>query len=232
MKKILVFQWFDCKDEARRKEFVECINHNLSLDFDQFIILNDSTPPMFLGDKIQNIQTNSRMTFLDWVTILNDPSNFGSAICLTNTDIKLDPSMPSKCSAIGQNQLVALSRYEKNGELAASPWATQDTWIAISQPIHKSIVYQSGIPLGVPGCENRIAELFFNVGFEVINPCLDILNMHIQQIDSIHELKNKVGGIYLVIPPSNIQQPGTYPPPMPMYFVSFMDKVFKIGEPF
>lgn len=232
MKKILVFQWFDCKDEARRKELLECIHHNLSLAFDEFIILNDSTPALFTGEKIQNIQTTKRMTFQDWVAILNDPKNHGAVVCLTNTDIKLDPSLPSKCDFIQQNQLIALSRYEKNGELAPNPWVTQDTWAAISQPIHNSVVHQSGIPLGVPGCENRIAELFFNVGFEVINPCLDILNMHIQSVDSVHELQNKVAGTYLAIPPSNLQAQGGYPPAMPMYFVLNMNKMFQIGDPF
>ena len=232
MKKILAFQWFDCKDSARRAELKECIQHNLSLDFDEFIIFNDSTIPEFTGEKIRNIESNTRLTFKDWVMLLNDSSNHGSLICLTNTDIKLDPNLPSKCSQMSQNQLIALSRYEKNGELSPNPWATQDTWVAISQPIHNSIIYQSGIPLGVPGCENRLADLFFNIGFEVINPSLDIFNKHIQKIDSIHQLKDKVSGIYLMIPTSHFQTAGSYPPPMPMYFVSSMNKAFQIGAPF
>ena len=52
MKKILIFQWFDCNDALRKNELVQCIEHNLELGFDDVIIFNDSVEPTFTGDNI------------------------------------------------------------------------------------------------------------------------------------------------------------------------------------
>ena len=54
---------------------------------------------------------------------------------------------------------ICMSRYEENGVIATSPAFTQDTWAILSQPVHNSIIHQSSIPLGIPGCENRFSEI-------------------------------------------------------------------------
>jgi hypothetical protein len=230
MKKILIFQWFNCKDAVRKSELVECVEHNLTLGFDNVIIFNDSVQPAFDGSHVTNIDTNKRITYRDFVDVVNDPENFGAMVCLTNTDIKLDKNIVDVSRALQPNLLLSISRYELNGQLADSPWCTQDTWIALSQPIPESVVWQSGIPLGLPGCENRFSEIFFSAGFRVSNPCMDIKNIHVQSMKSVHRDENRVFGAYLFIPACNINQVGTAESfPTPVYLPRFANRSFRIG---
>jgi hypothetical protein len=230
MKKILIFQWFDCRDAVRKNELVECVEHNLALGFDSVMIFNDSVKPAFSGNNVTNIETNARITYRDFVDVLNEPNNLGSMVCLTNTDIKLDKNILGLSSVLQPNRLLSISRYELNGQLADSPWCTQDTWIALSQPIPESILWQSAIPLGLPGCENRFSEIFFSAGFQVSNPCMDIKNVHMQSQKSIHRDENRTFGAYLFIPActiSDIGKAGFFP--TPVYLPRFANRSFRIG---
>lgn len=125
-------------------------------------------------------------------------------ICLTNTDIKIDLNIFLINDVLEDNQLIALSRYESNGEIAKSPWCTQDFWCIRSQSIHKSILIQSNIPLGIPGCENRFSEIMHSVGFEVFNPNLEIKNQHMHQIQANYPQSERLYGTYLFIPTCTI----------------------------
>ena len=55
MKKILMLQWFNCKDDIRRQELTDCIRHNLSIGFDEVVIFNDSVEPIFHDKNVKNI---------------------------------------------------------------------------------------------------------------------------------------------------------------------------------
>ena len=231
MRKILLLQWFDCKDAARERELVGCIEHNLKLDFDDVVIFNHSVKPGFFGARIKNVQAHRRLTYLDFVEMANDPANFNSLICLTNTDIKLDENLPQiVLRALKPKQLFCFSRYEADGRLAEFPWCTQDTWAILSQPIPETIMWQSSIPLGLPGCENRFAEIFFSAGFAVLNPCLDIKNVHVQLTKSVHEDEKRVFGAYLFVPACKIDDGNRNAVfPIPVYLLKGADRVFKIA---
>lgn len=230
MKKILIFQWFNCKDAVRKNELVECIEHNLCLGFDNVVIFNDSVEPSFSGRNVTNIETSARITYRDFIEVVNEPNNFGSMVCLTNTDIKLDKNIFEVSGILQPNLLLSISRYELDGRLADSPWCTQDTWIALSQPIPESVLWQSGIPLGLPGCENRFSELFFSAGFRVSNPCIDIKNIHVQSAKSVHRDENRVFGAYLFVPACTINQVGKAEFfPTPVYLPRFANRSFRIG---
>lgn len=231
MKKILMFQWFDCKDKTRKSELTDCINHNLSIGFDQVIIFNDSVKPTFHGKNVKNILTNSRITYRDYINIVKDPKNYSSLVVLTNTDIKLARNILSLDEIIKEKTLIALSRYENNGMLADSPWCTQDVWAMLSQPIHKSAIHQCDIPLGLPGCEIRFSEIIFNTGFSVFNPCLDIKNTHIHSNPHPHLDENRMYGAYLFTPActfEDIRTGNTKILPSPQYLTSFIAKLFTI----
>lgn len=229
MKKILVFQRFDCKDSVRRAELIQCIEHNLQLGFDRVIIFNDSVEAEFGGDGVINIETDRRLTYRDFIDIANDPTNFGSMVCLTNTDIKLDRNILDVSRILQPKLLLSMTRYEANGQLAELPWCTQDTWVILSQPMPDSVLFQSSIPLGMPGCENRFSELFFSAGFRVFNPCLDIKNVHVQSTRSVHRDENKLFGAYLFVPSCTIGDVGKIEFfPTPVYLTRYSDRPFRI----
>jgi len=231
MKKILIFQWFDCKDPVRKKELIECASHNKDLGFDEVIIFNDSVDPYFEGSHVKNIVTKKRITYRDYIDYVSDPESHGALIVLTNTDIKLDKKILDSDQFIKEKTLFALSRYEMNGALAESPWCTQDVWIMLSQPIHKSVIHQCDIPLGMPGCEIRFAEILFNTGFAVFNPCLDIKNIHIHSNPATHLDENRIYGAYLFTPACtlhDISAGSQRALPVPHYLTSFINRLFTI----
>jgi hypothetical protein len=199
MEKILIFQWFKCSDIERESELIECITHNLAIGFDRVIIFNDSVEPKFFGNNIENVRITRRMRYSDYMSVVCDSSNFGNLVVLTNTDIKLDKNILNLPLYIKEKNLIAISRYESDVELAKSHWCTQDVWAIISQPVHVSVGYQSDIPLGVPGCENRFAEIFHGAGYAVFNPCLEIKNLHVHSKQKAYAQDFRVYGSYLFV---------------------------------
>lgn len=231
MKKILLFQYFDCKNDTRFQEITYCINHNLNIGFDEIIIYNDHVFPAFNGPKIKNVETNSRITYRDFIDVVNNHSNYGSLVCLTNTDIKLDKNILSLDAIIKEKTLIALSRYESNGQLTNYPWCSQDVWVMLSQPIHQSVIHQCNIPLGLPGCEIRFSETIFSVGFSVFNPCLDIKNIHVHSNPSPHLDQNRMYGAYLFTPACTFEDIRIGNPkvlPQPQYLTNFNPRLFTI----
>lgn len=232
MKKILIFQYFQCNSPERLTELEECINHNINLDFDEIIIFNDSINPTFLQNNIKNIVINRRLTYKDYIDIISSEENFGSLVVLTNSDIKLDSEILRLGKLIKPIDFIALSRYEKNGLIAPDPAFTQDTWAMLSQPIPPTILYQCGIPLGMPGCENRFSEIIFSAGYRVANPSISIKNRHIQIKPSVHKFEEKMFGAILAIPPCSIEQLITPDPefqPTPYYLPCFSNHLIRVG---
>jgi hypothetical protein len=229
VKKILLFQVFDCKDQARALEFDQCIRHNLELGFDEVIIFNDNVSPKYSGKNIHNIEINERLSYKNFIELAQSPKYYGDMLVLINTDIKLDKKMLELEGLLSEKTLIALARYEEDDRLADMPWCTQDVWALIGQPIPKSIFFQSDIPLGVPGCELRFSELMFNVGFMVFNPCLEIKNLHIHKNQAPHSDENRVFGAYLFTPACNLNDvlhKSENALPIPHYLTSFIPKLF------
>lgn len=232
MKKILIFQYFQSNSAARSSELEECILHNINLGFDEIIIFNDGVRSPFFNKNIKNIEVNNRLSYRDYIDFVGCRDNFGSFVVLTNTDIKLDKNLLNLGDSIQPIDFIALSRYEANGLIAPEPSFTQDTWAMLSQPIPPSILYQSAIPLGLPGCENRFAEVIFSAGYRVSNPSISIKNIHVQAIPSVHKFEEKMFGAILAIPPSSIEELNTSSPvnhPRPYYLPCFSDHLITIG---
>lgn len=237
MKTILLFQRFDCANAVRKSELEQCILHNLKIGFDKVTIWNDSVDPIFVGENVHNIRANRRMTYRDYIDVLDAEENYGSLIVLTNTDIMLDSNLLTISSVIQKNFFLCFARYETSGqalELPKMPWCTHDTWAMVSQPVHNSIKFQSLIPLGMPGCELRFAEVIFNMGYAVFNPCLDIKNVHLHSEISPHDHKNRIYGAYLFTPPCNLSDVklssvNASHMARPVYYTNFIIQPLKIG---
>lgn len=231
MKRIFVTQWFDCKNSERNKELVECMNHNLSLPFDEVIIFNDNLSPQFFGEKIANFEMSGRLTYRDFLKIVSDPKNYGSMIVFSNTDIKLDDKLFTIDDILQNKMLFCLSRYEADGKLADNPYWTQDTWIVMAQAIPNSILYNSDIPIGTPGCELRFAEIMFNAGFSVFNPCLDLKNFHVHSNPVAHRNEDRNYGAYLFTPActlDDVKVRNVKVIPTAAYFTVYSNRFFRI----
>lgn len=225
-KTILMYQWFDVQDPLRSAELKECIEHNLHLGFDETIIFNDSVEPLFVGEKITNVRVDRRISYRHYIDVVSDPKNLGSLVVLANTDIKLANDFLRVREFAEPRHFLCFSRYESSsGRLAEAPWCTQDVWAMIGQPIHNSVRIQCDIPLGMPGCEIRFAEMMFNVGYSVFNPCIDIQNLHLHSNQAQHKEENRIFGAYLFTPVCSLADIGRENPaqlPAPYYLAKIV----------
>ena len=232
MKNILIIQNFNCSDTLRKNEINECIHHNTQIGFDEVIIFNDSIEPTFLSSHIKNIDSSGRLTYADFLKVVDNPANYGDLLVMTNSDIKLDPKILESKKYLKEKMLFVFTRYEIDGNLAKNPEITQDTWALLGQPIPKGIKNQSLIPLGLPGCELRFAEIFFSSGFAVFNPCLSVQNTHIHSKKTEHLDENRLWGAYLFTPACYFDDTvGAIKHfPTPFYLTSFIKKYFVMRE--
>jgi len=237
MKAILLVQHFATDNPVRKNELQQCILHNLKIGFDKIMVWNDSVDPIFIEDNVHNIRAKRRMTYRDYIDVLDAEENHGSLIVLTNTDIMLDRNVLTISDVIQKNFFLCFTRYERSGgalKLANTPWCTQDVWAMISQSLHNSIKFQSLIPLGLPGSELRFAEMVFNMGYAVFNPCVDIKNVHFHSESFPHEGKNRIYGAYLFTPPCKLCDVKTASVnrahmATPVYLTNFVNQAIKIG---
>lgn len=216
MRNILITQWFDCTDPERYSELFQCVAHNLSQRFDDVYIFHDRSTFEFAAPNVNNLRIDRRMTFRDYLQLVEQDHHQGDMMVLTNTDIQLDGRIFGLREVLKENQLIALSRYEADGTLANSPWCTQDTWVLLGQKIHQSALWSSDIPIGTPGCELRFSEVLYSVGYSVFNPCEDIRNLHVHSEPSVHKDEIRNFGAYLFTPACRFADlSSTSDPPLP-----------------
>ncbi|WP_338430023.1 hypothetical protein [Synechococcus elongatus] len=178
----LCFQYYDSGNLERQQEIDYVLMENLKLPFNNYFIFIDPDLEFPSNDcRITYISLEGRLKFSDFLELVNSiPDQF---FVLINSDIRLDYSIFKAKSYLQVNMMFALTRYEGNGELAYAdnPRISQDTWMIISQNIPETLIEQTNIKLGIPGCENRFAAIFAAYGFEVWNPCLDVKTCHYHQ---------------------------------------------------
>lgn len=204
VRKVLVTQWYAPSDLSRREEITACFNHNAGLGFDEVIVFTEGLEWPDSPAKLRVVVHPERLTFFEFVQILDSRSSVGECVFFTNADIKLDPNILCLADSLGERELVCLSRYEHDGELVQSAWCSQDSWVARTQAMPASVMLQAAIPLGVPGCENRFAEICLSAGFRLSNPCLDIRNRHFHRMQVPHDMSRRVFGAYVFVHPCNL----------------------------
>ena len=207
MKKILFVEYWDIEDRARDQEVLAAIGHNLKLGFDRVYLVYSGTNQLpFNTVGTVEILKLDRLTFDIFLKAVDTYADGPALFILTNADIALDPNL-----LLGNfppaGVVYALTRHEMNGELYSAREFSQDTWVMLAQPILKGAILQSSFPLGVPGCENRFAEILWSIGFRVINPSLTFVNYHYQAKESVYERDYRIYGCYRTIPPSDVKGP-------------------------
>lgn len=182
-------QWYQTEDTHRNTEINYCLEQNLrNKNIDHFIWY---VPSEYLEQIPQQLRGE--------VVPIRDRLTFGTAIrrardreglhILINTDIVVPESAVSQLKErIQQRDIVCLSRWESSmqdypkARLIQTRGGSQDLWAWRSTlAIHDSALdVFDRIPLGVPGCDNRMAYEFGKLG-NTINPSNTIRTYHIHE---------------------------------------------------
>lgn len=124
-----------------------------------------------------------------------------SVNCFCNSDIYFTDL--SQIRNIKENECYALSRYDqKDGYVSFFNRAdSQDAWVF--KGAVKNV--QAPFPMGLWGCDNRLAYEIKRAGYDLKNPSLSIKTIHLHAIDRRNHKRtpeNTVPGPYLCLTPT------------------------------
>lgn len=157
---------YQCGDSERQKELDFCFEANKQNEY---------------IDKIINVQ--DRLTYNRFFELTASYPN--DINILANSDIYFDYTIkevldikPRDCYAITRSELkgntvvsfTEMNQYNK----AAQARHSQDVWVF--KGVVKNVF--GNFPLGVPGCDNRIAWEIRKAGYNLVNPCHRIKCIH------------------------------------------------------
>jgi hypothetical protein len=163
-------EYWDCGNQERNKEVIDCINSNIESDFFDNVFVFSSTNEVRIKSDI--IKT-TRITYQSIFDIDENGINI-----LANSDIQFDESIKN-ISIIKDDEFYALTRYEADGKLHKydDPYRgsdSQDVWIWKD----RCKITNANYSLGIPGCDNKIAYDAHISGYSVKNPSMTIKTHH------------------------------------------------------
>lgn len=200
---VLYINFYTDKSSERQRELVHCLNKNAELAcIDKInLVVDDAGPYQQWTAKFSKINLmifKKRPTFRDFFILINQTQEHSRQInILSNTDIHFDTSLGKLKSFLWQNVALCLSHQDR---LLAS---SQDTWVW--QGPMRNISSSSSFCLGIPGCDNRIANVLQNSGYKLHNPCKTIIATHVHKSMVRHYTEAmRLKGDYTYVEPSTL----------------------------
>jgi len=187
------------KNPERRDELIRCLFINTCGVFiKQIYILNEG---MVLPNNLSTVQSRliaHRTTYNDLFKFVNEHTRQDDINIIANSDIYFDQTL-QKAFNIKDNECYAISRV---GMLKNYLACSQDVWVFKG----KIRNVRADFPIGVPGCDNRLAHEIFKAGYEMTNPCKTIMCHHLHKGQSWYDTKkhDKVPKPYRLVPPCEL----------------------------
>lgn len=183
-------------DPARCAEIATCLVRNVWLFPQTTIFLEDERAQAlfepFFG-KSEQVPLGHRLTYAE---ALGYPATPGTVNVLANNDILFDSTI-FQSSEIPTSEFWCITRRESDNRFPPCPEWTQDAWVWKTPAAIE--LAAANFPLGVPGCDNRIAYEAERAGYQVRNPGSRIRLAHRHASGVRRPLPRLVGG-YAYIP--------------------------------
>ncbi len=209
----VICQYFKAKTQQRCGELLSCIKNNLNnnLIHKVHLLLDSDIEVPITHSKLIIYNHNKWLTYKDAWDYANNNIPDDNIVILCNTDIYFDDSLRKLSTVSLSNTLLSLLRYNVHKDGTHSIFGprtdSQDSWIC-KTPCKQLVNDMTDIPLGKPGCDNRIAWILSNeLGIKVYNPCYDIKSYHLQLDESSRtwtKEKRTIPKPYLLLNPCNI----------------------------
>lgn len=173
-------------DPRRVTEYLESISRNLWNDsIDEIVVFYDTSRDggsSLIREYLDTVPVRieaieSRPTFAMFFSFANRQYRERRVI-VCNADIYFDRSLTLLDDYDLSGRFLCLTRWEalEKGELNFAAWNfSQDVWI-FQAPLRE---FPADIPLGVLGCDNRVAWEAENSGLIVLNPSRSIRSYHV-----------------------------------------------------
>ena len=181
---ILIQQYYIDKSPERQKENDYCIQDNINNPaISHIYLLNEKTYelPLLNHPKITQYNIGKRLNFYDVFEFAKTLDPLAIKI-LSNSDMTFEVDSLRKLQTMNLDKTcLALTRYDVinyepfeyhlRNDFASD---SQDTWIFTDITPTDLMRFN----LGVPGCDNRIAKIIHDLGFNVKNNSLTIKTFH------------------------------------------------------
>jgi len=219
---ILITTFYIPKNEIREKEINRCLQKNcLNPHIQKIYLLNDKIYNLPLNQELLkkveqiviNSDTNYKLRFDDAIHFIN--SNLQGSICiLSNSDIYFDKTLGKIDNNTISNNIYALLRYDESedGQLIelyskeGNPRSdSQDCWI-FKSPLKVDIKLLN-FEFGTLGCDNVFANIIYNSGIYISNPCLEIRSIHVHSSNfRTYNDSTRLWGNYCKLPPCKLRE--------------------------
>ena len=161
---------WDCGNEERNIEVIDCINTNIKSNFFKNIfIFSEKEEKRLLKQTILSKRITYQYIFDNAIDGIN---------IFCNSDMEFDETI-KLAENINENEFYALTRYEDDMMLHKNDdpykgYDSQDVWIWKN----KCKIKNANFYLGLPGCDNKIAYYAESYGYNIKNPSLSIKTYH------------------------------------------------------
>jgi hypothetical protein len=184
----LFINWYESPAKSRLDELAYCTH------------VNEGNP---LIGKIYKL--DGRPTFKEFFDYVNTHCDEKDINIISNTDIYFDESL-RLARGITPDECFALSRWDLIGDGKVkhfNRWDSQDCWIFRGKIKE---VKNCDFTMGVPGCDNAIADRLAKAGYVVINPSLDIktYHLHLSRIFTYNSGTKRIPEPYKMVTPCKL----------------------------
>ena len=155
---------YDEKHHGRKCELTDCLRRN-QVSGANVIIVDES---------------EKRSTYQNYFDLINQTTGPDDINIIINSDIYFIAEDLDRMKGLQPNQCYALTRwdiYPDGMPVFLNRVDSQDCWIFRGEV--KNIQGGSMFGLGQPGCDNKMALLLRDAGYDVLNPSLTIKSYHI-----------------------------------------------------
>jgi hypothetical protein len=194
---ILITTYYEDKNIERRQELLDCLTNNIANPIISKIhlICENVMPPIESSDKMVVVLANIRWTFKELIKYANNLGNKEIKI-IANTDIYFNHTL-AFANLIKFNEVFCLTRWDyvaKENLKFYANFKSQDAWI------FRDILPESigDYFMGIPGCDNRLANELEQNGFHILNPSFSIqaIHLHNTRLRNYNKSVDKVAGPY------------------------------------
>ncbi len=197
----LFYNYYNDNTQERAEEIKACAGENLKNDTIDKIYLFNESEESFHNNNVTDIKIASRPLFKDVFEKVSLYSKDNDINVIINSDCFLDTDDTLKLNQIGQNEAWCILRTEiksinpfklnkklNKRNLRKHSGDMQDGWVFVGKP--KQGMWLN-FHLGTPGCDNRLAYEFQNVGYSIKNPGikLKLYHFHNTKIRTYSELE-------------------------------------------
>jgi hypothetical protein len=212
----LLVGYYEDSNPQRQQEYLECLRRNAAHDSITRIavFIEDASTlsalrrndPVFGHEKIRLIPHRRRLTYSHLFGYANEVLA-GCGVIVANADIFFDETLALLEDVPLSGRLLCLSRWDEVAEgqpVHFDQPNSQDAWI-FQAPAPK---ITGEFPLGVPGCDSRIAYEANQAGLTLCNPSRSIRARHLH-LSRVHHYtqRDRLSGPVLFVPCSFLETP-------------------------